>query len=119
MKRFKNFQFALIAISLSVVSIIVPVSAWAGALEAPLSPPHSNVAAQAIESSIPNATLAVKEAPLEEIRVTGIRRTCQGMSMKIKRNSESIVEVITAEDIGKMPDKLANWHRVDKNWLRF
>jgi iron complex outermembrane receptor protein len=41
---------------------------------------------------------------LEQVVVTGIRASLQ-QSLKQKRNAESLVEVITAEDVGKMPDK--------------
>ena len=44
------------------------------------------------------------EAGLEEIIVSGIRQS-QKLSLESKREAESVVEVITAEDIGKMPDK--------------
>ncbi len=40
----------------------------------------------------------------EQVVVTGIRASLQ-QSISQKRNAESRVEVITAEDIGKMPDK--------------
>lgn len=40
---------------------------------------------------------------LDEVRVTGIRHAVV-KSMELKRESNSIVEVISAEDIGKLPD---------------
>jgi iron complex outermembrane receptor protein len=43
-------------------------------------------------------------AELDAIVVTGIRGSLQ-RSLDSKRDSDSLVEVITAEDIGKMPDK--------------
>jgi iron complex outermembrane receptor protein len=47
---------------------------------------------------------AQAEEGLEEIIVSGIRYSNQ-LSLESKRDADSIVEVITAEDIGKMPDK--------------
>ncbi len=44
------------------------------------------------------------EAKAQEVVVTGIRASLQ-QSISQKRNAESVVEVITAEDVGKMPDK--------------
>jgi len=44
------------------------------------------------------------DTPLEEIVVTGIRQSVEE-SLKIQRASTDIIDVITAEDIGKMPDK--------------
>src|SRR5580692_1851507 len=41
---------------------------------------------------------------LEEIVVTGIRKSLD-VSIEVKRNSTELTEVVTAEDIGKMPDK--------------
>jgi iron complex outermembrane receptor protein len=42
--------------------------------------------------------------PAEIITVTGIRASLE-KSLETKKNSDSVVEVITAEDIGKAPDK--------------
>ena len=44
------------------------------------------------------------EAKTEVVVVTGIRAAMQ-QSLNQKRNSDTMVEVITAEDVGKMPDK--------------
>jgi len=41
---------------------------------------------------------------IEEVVITGIRASVQ-QSIDAKRNASSVQEVITAEDIGKMPDK--------------
>ncbi len=43
------------------------------------------------------------DAELNEIVVTGIRASLQ-QSLDIKRNSDGIVDAISAEDIGKFPD---------------
>jgi iron complex outermembrane receptor protein len=42
--------------------------------------------------------------PLDSISVVGIRQSLE-RSLQVKRNSDSVIEVITAEDIGKLPDK--------------
>lgn len=44
------------------------------------------------------------DSALQEIVVTGIRQSVQ-LSLETKRNSTQFIEVATAEDIGKMPDK--------------
>ena len=49
-------------------------------------------------------TAQAQEAAPEQVIVTGIRASLQ-QSLNQKRNSDSLVEVITAEDVGKMPDK--------------
>jgi iron complex outermembrane receptor protein len=41
---------------------------------------------------------------LQEVVVTGIRASLE-QSLVRKRDANSVVEVVTAEDIGKMPDK--------------
>ena len=46
---------------------------------------------------------AAKDAPVETIVVTGIRRGIEA-AISIKQNNSSIVEAISAEDIGKLPD---------------
>ncbi len=44
------------------------------------------------------------DAELNAVTVTGIRGALE-RSINQKRNADSVIEVITAEDIGKMPDK--------------
>jgi iron complex outermembrane receptor protein len=60
-------------------------------------------AQQANVATVP-ATAAPATVPVTEIVVTGIRASLQAALDK-KRNSDSVVEVISAEDIGKLPDK--------------
>jgi iron complex outermembrane recepter protein len=55
----------------------------------------------------PSLTLAATDtdtSPLDEIVITGIRKSVE-QSIEAKRDSTELTEVITAEDIGKMPDK--------------
>ncbi len=58
----------------------------------------SSVAAQE-NSTVPTA----KESEVEVISVTGLRRSL-ALSQAIKMSDSSIVEAISAEDIGKLPD---------------
>lgn len=51
-----------------------------------------------------DAPAAQPEVKAEEVKVTGIRASKQ-KSLSVKRNAASNVEVVTAEDVGKMPDK--------------
>lgn len=51
---------------------------------------------------VPAKKVAKEEA--QQVVVTGVRASLE-QSLNQKRNAESHVEVITAEDIGKMPDK--------------
>ena len=50
------------------------------------------------------ATAAPDDAALQEIVVTGIRQSVQ-VSLDAKRAAVDLVDVISAEDIGKLPDK--------------
>jgi iron complex outermembrane receptor protein len=55
----------------------------------------------------PSLTLAAAAAPddaLQEIVVTGIRQSVQ-VSLDAKRAAVDLVDVVSAEDIGKLPDK--------------
>ena len=52
----------------------------------------------------PASTPPGQPIPLESITVTGIRQSLE-RSLETKRNADAVVEVITAEDIGKLPDK--------------
>jgi len=51
----------------------------------------------------PSASQA-QQQQLEEVIVSGIRVSNE-KSLDAKRNANSVIEVVTAEDIGKMPDK--------------
>ncbi|HEV7608082.1 MAG TPA: TonB-dependent receptor [Steroidobacteraceae bacterium] len=62
-------------------------------------------AVAAVLGSAPGAARAQEAGSdaLDEIVVSGIRRGIEN-SIAVKKNSDSIVESITAEDIGKLPD---------------
>ncbi len=50
------------------------------------------------------AAPAPDDSALDEIVVTGLRQSLD-VSLEVKRSSTELTEVVTAEDIGKMPDK--------------
>ncbi|MBS0366825.1 MAG: TonB-dependent receptor [Proteobacteria bacterium] len=56
--------------------------------------------AQAQTGGAPTAT----QGELQEVTITGIRAALTE-SFELKKSSTSVVDVVTAEDIGKMPDK--------------
>ncbi len=68
-----------------------------------------SVLSLAIAAALPSAVYAqtgqAEDQPrvLEEVVITGFRQSLQN-SIDIKTNSSSIVEAISAEDIGKLPD---------------
>jgi iron complex outermembrane receptor protein len=49
-------------------------------------------------------TAPVAKGELNTVTVSGIRASRES-SLNAKRNADSLVEVVTAEDVGKMPDK--------------
>jgi iron complex outermembrane recepter protein len=60
--------------------------------------------AMLVPPSLTLADTASETSGLDEIVVTGIRKSLD-VSLEVKRNSTELTEVVTAEDIGKMPDK--------------
>ena len=63
----------------------------------------SAVAASALAGLSSTTVLAQDEGVVEEVVVTGIRASLT-RSMDVKRNAVGVVDAISAEDIGKMPD---------------
>src|SRR5476649_2289804 len=59
--------------------------------------------AQAQQAHAPEAPAAT-DAPLEQIVVTGVRASREKSLVK-KRDADSVMDVVTAEDLGKLPDK--------------
>jgi iron complex outermembrane recepter protein len=57
-----------------------------------------------VPASLTLAATATDTGPLQEIVVTGIAFSLKE-SLEAKRDSTNVVEVVTAEDIGKLPDK--------------
>lgn len=55
-------------------------------------------------SALPAMAQTTQDAPMQKVEVTGIRAS-MAKSLDTKRNATANVEVITAEDVGKMPDK--------------
>ena len=89
-----------------IASAVALALAGAGAFapafaqQAPVPPATAASAAPAT----PAAQRAAEAAQLNSVTVTGIRASLE-QSLNRKRNADSRVDVITAEDIGKMPDK--------------
>lgn len=65
---------------------------------------HSALLAQTAPQQPAAKPAAAAAEPVERVEVIGIRASLQ-KSLQAKRDADSHVEVITAEDIGKMPDK--------------
>lgn len=72
-----------------------------------LHPVLHPIAAAAALLSLCTAAQAQQAAPpeaMQEVVVTGIRASLE-QSLSQKRNSDSVIDVVSAEDIGKLPDK--------------
>lgn len=86
-------------LSAAVISALVSLTAPAYA-QTP-APTSAEVAAAAKKAE--DAKKAASQS-IDQVVVTGIRASLE-KSLEVKRNSGANVEVITAEDVGKMPDK--------------
>ena len=51
-----------------------------------------------------NSSTTTAQSGVEEVVVTGIRAS-RARALDIKRNTTAVVDVVSAEDIGKLPDK--------------
>jgi iron complex outermembrane receptor protein len=74
--------------------------------QTPLRSPISQAALIALlgASGVAMAQQQAKTEQLDAVVVTGIRAS-QEKSLSVKRNADAHIDVISAEDIGKMPDK--------------
>lgn len=81
-------------------------AAMTTALFATAAAAQDSAPTQPAQASPPPSATAGKDKPVQElsaIQVTGIRASLQ-KSVDLKRNADSIVDAITAEDVGKFPD---------------
>jgi iron complex outermembrane receptor protein len=82
---------------------LTPIAAAAAvALAGAIVPAMAQTAAPAPTAAA--SAPIVKDTMVQTVEVTGIRASMQ-QSLNQKRNAETHVEVITAEDMGKLPDK--------------
>ena len=87
------------------VALAIATSGVAGMTYAqPAEPAKAPMtAAEAAEKEAADKAKAAKPAVVDTVVVTGIRRGIEA-SISVKKNSDNIVESISAEDIGKLPD---------------
>jgi iron complex outermembrane recepter protein len=86
-------------------SQVAPAQQAATPAAAPASAPAASAPAAApAPAPAAAATAAEASSPSQRIVITGIRSSIES-SLRQKRQSDNVVEVITAEDVGKMPDK--------------
>lgn len=89
----------VLACSASLTALLIASAAGAQTTEAP-----TNTAPSGAVKAGPSDTGAAQEETSGDIVVTGIRAALQA-SIQAKRKSTVIADIISAEDIGKFPDK--------------
>ncbi|MDB6087081.1 MAG: hypothetical protein JWN43_4962 [Gammaproteobacteria bacterium] len=82
------------------------VKAWSGAVAIAVGGVGSVMAQTAVTPGAQGQPAAPDGSPVEEIVVTGIRASLQS-AQELKRNADTVVDSIVAEDIGKLPDVTA------------
>ncbi|OAX88611.1 TonB-dependent receptor [Xanthomonas nasturtii] len=82
--------------ALSIAMAVAMAPTWAAAQSATPAP-----ASDTQQSASDQSAGAVTD--LDKVQVTGLRRAIEG-AISVKRDSTSIVEAISAEDIGRLPD---------------
>jgi iron complex outermembrane receptor protein len=86
-----------IAVAMTLAGVILPVHA-----QQTDSKPADRTQSAATPAS--TSTAATDATAVQEITVTGIRASRE-QSLAKKRNADSVMDVVSAEDIGKLPDK--------------
>jgi len=96
-----NLRKALLGCTVSVVALSIATPAWAqdSNVPAPDGKPQANVT-----SDTSPAEPAGTNAPKDAIVITGLRASIEA-SLNRKKRSDIVSEVVTAQDIGKFPDK--------------
>jgi iron complex outermembrane receptor protein len=89
------------AVALALGGTALP--SW-GQSAPPASAPPANVPAPLAQAPDQGAAQPQQPPGAETITVTGVRASVQ-KSLDAKRKADAVIEVITAEDIGKLPDK--------------
>ncbi|HLL12266.1 MAG TPA: TonB-dependent receptor [Rubrivivax sp.] len=65
--------------------------------------PTSAAVTTALAAMLGSSAMAQTQTPSETVTITGIRRGIES-AISTKKNADSIVEAISAEDLGKLPD---------------
>ena len=86
------------AVSLALLSLTAPTIIFAQ------TPPATQSAADAKKVDDAKKAAAAKKTEAETIVVTGIRASLE-RSIQTKQDADTNVEVVSAEDVGKLPDK--------------
>ena len=68
------------------------------------TPAAAAVSMALLALAMPAAAQSDTSAPVQTVEITGIRASLE-KSINVKKNADTNIEVVTAEDVGKMPDK--------------
>jgi len=107
----RAFPLSPVAAGCTVFLMALAGSAFAQEQQ-PVTPASTTATTADTTNNTPNSALPPAEdttvstttTPVATVKVTGIRRGIEA-AISIKKNSTSIVEAISAEDIGKLPDQ--------------
>ncbi len=97
------FKMSPVAAACAVLLSAMAASAFAQQAEPTKQEAPAAAAAPANDAAVKKAKAADAEPVVQSVKVTGIRRGIED-AISVKKNSTSIVESISAEDIGKLPD---------------
>jgi iron complex outermembrane recepter protein len=92
------------AVSLALISMAVSVNVYAQATPPASTSNTEAAAADAKKAEDTKKAAAKKTEQIDTVIVTGIRASLQ-KSIDTKKEADTNVEVVSAEDIGKLPDK--------------
>jgi iron complex outermembrane receptor protein len=95
----------MLFMALASATLMVSAGAWAQAAEEPADATDTAATGETAKEreAKRKAEAEAKAATMDVVEVTGIRRSIES-SIAVKQESTSIVEVVSAEDIGKLPD---------------
>ena len=99
-----TYEFKLRPVASACALLMLGLAGAAHAQEAtPVVEPVAPAAASASASKTAADAAKAEEPKMTTVTVSGIRRGIEA-AISLKRNSSSIIEAISAEDIGKLPD---------------
>jgi len=93
------FQLSPVAAGCAIFMALASHAAWAQ--DATTSGTNAGANANNTEAA---AASGASNSAIQSVKVTGIRRGIEA-AISVKKNNDSIVEAISAEDIGKLPDQ--------------
>ena len=103
-KRAANTESRAFQLSPVAAGCAIFLTAFAGSAFAQQATDTTNNTPNTTVQTGDTATVSTTTTPIATVKVSGIRKGIEA-AISIKKNSTSIVEAISAEDIGKLPDQ--------------